>query len=222
MDSCFHFTSNVMNTSSKKPTWTTGSQTFRPTFEGALSYFIGTDCLLSAAPEYAFPPGNTDGSTFSEWGFALANYAKHDDGTKYSGFKGCTWTGDSYVMSDTMGVAQGQVCFHRTEGKDSCVDKTFSFGLKDGVVITGHHSSGVVTACESTQFEFGPSGCPTKDRIEDANGRLSYHLLGEDLDEHGHDDGQNEGATDSPGTTRKLAGYISTAIPAFFLGGMVN
>ena len=215
MDSCFHFTSNVMNTSSKKPTLSTGSNTFRPTFEGALSYFIGTECVLSAAPEDVFPPGNTDGSTFKEYGFGLANYDKHDDGTKYAGFADCTWEGNSYAMSDTMGVAQGKVIFHRTEGRTTTVDKTFSFEPKDGamfndVVITGHHSSVEIPECTSTQFVPSPVGCTSKG------------LSSEDHDEHGHDDGQNEGVADSPGTTRKLAGYISAAIPAFFLGGMVN
>ena len=42
-----------------KPTLTTAPYTFRPTKAGALSYFIGTDCLLKSGTEdEQFPPGN--------------------------------------------------------------------------------------------------------------------------------------------------------------------
>ena len=134
-----------------KPTLTTAPYTFRPTKQGALSYFIGTDCLLkSGTDEDQFPPGN-DGTDFKEYGFGLANY-----GPRYSGFSGCEWVGDSYVTGNNVGVAQGQVSFERTEGTISTVDKTFSFGIDEsgGVVITGHHSSAVIDEERSTQYVF--------------------------------------------------------------------
>ena len=161
-----------------KPTLTTGEFTFRPTIQGALSYFIGTDCILkSASPEYYFPPGNNDGSEFKEYGFALANYEPG-----MMGFADCQWEPDSYVEGKNIGVAQGKVTFFRNEGGiPTTVDKTFSFGVDDDgidgavieghqdevngddyfirlgtqvVVMTGHHSSVEVTEEESTQFVF--------------------------------------------------------------------
>lgn len=134
-----------------KPTLTAAPYTFRPTKEGALSYFIGTECLLkSGNAEDQYPPGN-DGSSFREYGFALANYGPH-----YSGISGCTWTADSYVTGENVGVAQGKVSFERTEGTTSTVDKTFTFGYAHpgDIVITGHHSSEEVEAGKSNQYVF--------------------------------------------------------------------
>ena len=127
-----------------KPTLSSAPYTFRPTMEGALSYFIGTECLLkSGSAEEQFPPGN-DGTSFREYGFALANYRRD-----YSGFSGCSWVGDSYIEGVNAGVAQGQIVFERSEGTTSVVDKTFSFGVcahSGNIVMTGHHSSGEVEA----------------------------------------------------------------------------
>ena len=39
---------------------------------GALSYFIGTECLLLADTDITYPLGN-DGMKFQEYGFAIAN-----------------------------------------------------------------------------------------------------------------------------------------------------
>jgi len=133
-----------------KPTLTTAQFTFRPTQEGALSYFIGTDCLLKSGNDGdQFPPGN-DGSAFREFGFALANYRTH------TGLSDCHWVPDSYVTGNNAGVAQGKVIFERTEGTTSVVDKTFSFGVcrSGAVVITGHHSSSDIGAEQSTQYTF--------------------------------------------------------------------
>ena len=135
-----------------KPTLTTAPYTFRPTMEGALSYFIGTECLLkSGNAQDQFPPGN-DGTSFKEYGFALANYRPD-----YSGFSGCSWVGESYVTGVNAGVAQGQVIFERSEGTTSVVDKTFSFGVcahSGDIVMTGHHSSTEIEADAdvSTQY----------------------------------------------------------------------
>jgi len=132
-----------------KPTLTTAPYTFRPTKEGALSYFIGTDCLLkSGHAGNQFPPGN-DGSAFKEYGFGLANYRAH------TGITGCKWVPNSYVTGENVGVAQGEVVFERKEGGASTVDKTFSFGVSSGSpVITGHHSSSDIDAGRSTQYVF--------------------------------------------------------------------
>ena len=101
--------------------------------------------------EEQFPPGN-DGTSFREYGFALANYRRD-----YSGFSGCSWVGDNYVEGVNAGVAQGKIVFERSEGTTSVVDKTFSFGVcahSGNIVMTGHHSSGEVEtdSLETTRY----------------------------------------------------------------------
>ena len=130
-----------------KPTLTTGNTTFRPTRNGALSYFIGTECLnLVGAPEDQFPEA---GSSFYEYGFALNNY----NGGR--GFVTPTvWDPASFLYrvrfeNCEAPVAMGPMCFtaNGTEaGSGPCVDKTFGFNrARDGtVLITTHHSSSVV------------------------------------------------------------------------------
>jgi hypothetical protein len=130
-----------------KPTLTTGNTTFRPTRNGALSYFIGTECLnLVGAPEDQFPEAN---SSFYEYGFALNNY----NGGR--GFVTPTvWDPASFLYrvrfeNCEAPVAMGPMCFtaNGTEaGSGPCVDKTFGFNRdRDGtVLITTHHSSSVV------------------------------------------------------------------------------
>lgn len=136
-----------------RPTLATAPYMFRPTIQGAMSYFIGTECLLkSGNAEDQFPPGN-DGTSFREHGFALANY-----GPSYSGISGCSWVPYGYVTGVNSGVAQGQVIFERVEGTESVVDKTFSFGTYAGsgdIVITAHDSSAAVERDMSTQYVFG-------------------------------------------------------------------
>lgn len=136
-----------------KPTLATAPYMFRPTIQGAMSYFIGTECLLkSGNAEDQFPPGN-DGTSFREHGFALANY-----GPSYSGISGCSWVPYAYVTGVNAGVAQGRVIFERVEGTESIVDKTFSFGIFAGsgdIVMTAHDSSAAVEAHNSTQYVFG-------------------------------------------------------------------
>lgn len=156
-----------------KPTLTTRPFTFRPTIEGALSYFIGTDCLLKAGgAEMQYPPGNT--GEFKEYGFGLANY---DADGMYKGFDSCDWIPDHYVTGNTVAVAQGQVEFHRKEGGSSIVDKTFSFGIakKNGVplpVITGHHSSAIIGPNSSTQYAPPAREGEIKSRAEKVGARL--------------------------------------------------
>jgi hypothetical protein len=130
-----------------KPTLTTGATTFRPTRNGALSYFIGTQCLRAAGtPADQFP---APGSSFYEYGFALANY---NGGTGY--VAPTVWDPASYFYrikweNCDAPVAMGAMCFTPTggaPGSGACVDKTFGFNReKDGnVVITTHHSSSTV------------------------------------------------------------------------------
>ena len=80
-----------------KSTLATVPYTFRPTKQGALSYFIGNDCLLKlGTDEDQFPPAELMAQTLGN-GFALANY-----GPRYSGFSGCTLAGDS-VTGESVG-----------------------------------------------------------------------------------------------------------------------
>ena len=132
-----------------KPTLTTQPYTYRTTPQGALSYFIGTECLqMIGTLEDQFPPGN-DGTMFQEYGFGLRNY------NNFTGFINPTvWDPEAFYYHldgpycDTS-MAMGQVCFtsngSETEG-NVCVDKTWAFGRNaDGIVeFTSHHSSAVV------------------------------------------------------------------------------
>lgn len=66
---------DLPNGVSFKPTLTTKPYTLRPTYQGALSYFIGTECLtLVGAEENFYPPLNSDGIFFYEYGFGIKNY----------------------------------------------------------------------------------------------------------------------------------------------------
>lgn len=130
-----------------KPTLTTGATTFRPTRSGALSYFIGTQCLRAAgSPADQFPAPN---SSFYEYGFALSNY---NGGT---GFVAPTvWDPKAFYYragweNCDAPLASGPMCFTAAgsaPGSGPCVDKTFGFNREKGgnVVITAHHSSAVV------------------------------------------------------------------------------
>ena len=131
-----------------KPTLTTGQTTLRPTRNGALSYFIGTQCLkLVGAPQDQFPSA---GSPFYEYGFALNNY---NGGQGY--VAPTVWDPASFLFrlkweNCDAPVAAGQMCFTAVgptgTAQEVCVDKTFAFNReKDGtVVITTHHSSALV------------------------------------------------------------------------------
>jgi len=138
-----------------KPTLTAQPYTLRPTRAGALSYFIGTECLnLAGTEQEQFPPGNYNGGLFQEFGFGLNNKPG------YSGWAVETvWDPDRFqyqlaTESDNTfcdsALAMGQICF--TPAHDAaqriCVDKTFGFSKtpeNSGVVITAHHSSAKVS-----------------------------------------------------------------------------
>lgn len=127
-----------------KPTLSTGATTLRPTRNGALSYFIGTQCLrMVGTPQDQYP---APGSSFYEYGFALKNY---------SGGQGwiapTVWNADAFLYrlkweNCDSPLAAGQMCFTAASGSLTCVDKTFAFNReKSGnVAITTHHSSAVV------------------------------------------------------------------------------
>lgn len=158
-----------------KPTLTGVPYTYRNDLEGALSYFIGTECLILSGSGYVFPPGNDRGQIFQENGFGLANYKSNYNGKEYyqkgwagafeQDFKYMTAV-QSQVNCDTA-LAIGRICFITKavpgEGvpeRDICVDKTFSFknaprGAPLNAVISSHHSSssvfgrGTLTQCQN-------------------------------------------------------------------------
>ena len=109
-----------------KPTYATAPQTFRPTFEGALSYFVGQNP--------AFPNDLTLGGGVG--GFALVSPG------------GAQWTShkiDNNViqLDGDSAISMGNISLTDAAGATSVVDKTFGFskGL-DGIVrINLHHSS---------------------------------------------------------------------------------
>merc|ERR1712061_285350 len=97
-----------------KPTLAGGSQTFRPTRKGALSYFVGGDS------EYP-----------------------NDSGFGIKGWRKVKFVNSAIWKQGNIGIAQGNVHFTNKDGSITTVDKTFGyFKAPDGsVVIILHHSS---------------------------------------------------------------------------------
>lgn len=97
-----------------KPTLTSGAQTFRPTKEGALAYFVGSDAR--------FPQDS---------GFAIKPWTS------------CTARNQVLQTHGMLGISMGNVDFTDTSGKVTTVDKTWVFIKEpDGNIrILLHHSS---------------------------------------------------------------------------------
>jgi hypothetical protein len=97
-----------------KPTLTHGEQTFRPTFEGALAYFVGGD------PN--FP---------NDSGFALNGWVESEEKI------------DSFVVHGNVVIVMGNVTLTSPDGDKVTVDKTFAYRLDDdgNLRIITHHSS---------------------------------------------------------------------------------
>jgi len=133
-----------------KPTVTAVGHTYRPTIEGALSYFIGTECLLLSHRAYNhgmfYPADNADGTKFQEHGFGINNYGGSTGWSPETYSQDFTYlTGGNFCHA---GVAMGRVCFVENNNPTQaagCVDKTFGFvkGAPDQLpaVFTSHHSS---------------------------------------------------------------------------------
>jgi hypothetical protein len=154
-----------------KPTLASVPYTQRNTLAGALSYFIGTDCMTEVAENtQVFPDGNENGEIFNEIGFGMNIRDKGWTNAKMYNFE--YLTGGPYCES---ALAIGQICWDKIvprEGLDpfSCVDKTFSFRKGTGgqfpAVITSHHSSQTVnsnstlTLCQDHECGSSPSYDP--------------------------------------------------------------
>jgi len=97
-----------------KPTLAGGSQTFRPTRQGALCYFVG----------------------------GCAEYP-NDSGFGIKGWRKVKFVNSAIWKQGNIGIAQGNVHFTNKDGSITTVDKTFGyFKAPDGnVVIILHHSS---------------------------------------------------------------------------------
>lgn len=96
-----------------KPTLASGEQTFRPTRDGALSYFVGHN------PDY---PG--DG------GFGLKSWRKVESETSAS------------FLDGDVGLWMGWVTFTDKDGNVTKVDKSWGYRKVDGALrIVLHHSS---------------------------------------------------------------------------------
>lgn len=97
-----------------KPTLAHGEQTFRPTFEGALAYFVG---------------GN--GNYPDDSGFALAPYVS-----------GTTNISEVFIHGD-IAIAQGNITLTSADASTVTVDKTFSYRMdsEGNLRIVTHHSS---------------------------------------------------------------------------------
>lgn len=134
-----------------KPTLTSVPYTQRNTLAGALSYFIGTECMtevnsMECNGPCVFPDGNENGDIFNENGFGQSVPDGWQNNMEYS-FN--YLAGGAYCDSS---IAIGQICWDKIDGdgSTSCVDKTFSFKKGDTsigqlpAVITSHHSSKVI------------------------------------------------------------------------------
>jgi len=163
-----------------KPTYTAVGHTYRPTIEGALSYFIGTECLLLSHRAYnhgmVYPADNADGTKFQEYGFGINNYGGSTGWSPVTYAEDFEYnTGGKFCHA---AVAMGRVCFvennNPRRAAASCVDKTFGFvkgepGLGQfSAVFTSHHSSGSIsdesnTICQEPipQDEFADNLIPT-------------------------------------------------------------
>ena len=97
-----------------KPTLTVAPQTFRPTKEGALAYFVGADA--------AFP---------DDKGFAL------------KGWQSYTFENSAVYINGDMALTMGKVRLTDAAGKVTEVDKTWGFKKDDAgkLRIVLHHSS---------------------------------------------------------------------------------
>lgn len=97
-----------------KPTLASGEQTFRTSYAGALSYFVG------ANPQFS-----------QDSGFAL------------KGWTGYQFTNAAVLINGDLGVTMGHVMLTDKHGKVTTVDKTWGFKKSpDGTVrIVLHHSS---------------------------------------------------------------------------------
>jgi len=97
-----------------KPTLASGAQTFRPTKEGALAYFVGND------PNYP-----------SDKGFALKDW------------RSCTAVNKVIQLNGPSATTMGDVFFTDSKGVVTKVDKTWGFVREnDGSIrIMLHHSS---------------------------------------------------------------------------------
>ena len=97
-----------------KPTLTVAPQTFRPTREGALSYFVGGDS--------AFP---------NDSGFAL------------KGWTACEIANNAIFIAGDSATTMGNVSFTGKDGQVTTVDKTWKFVKDDAgnLRIVVHHSS---------------------------------------------------------------------------------
>lgn len=135
-----------------KPTYTTVPNTYRDTYNGALSYFIGTDCMAEIGEKFL----DTSGKIVHDDGFAINNspdgqtlgWSAAEAGGVNSGkdFVGGEFQYRVKGNSCHQAVAQGPICFTARSGKgNGCVDKTFAYVKVEGagvpLVLVTHHSS---------------------------------------------------------------------------------
>ena len=111
LDSLYDFDNSVVLF---KPTLSGGKQTFRPTKQGALSYFVGQD------PKYPL-----------DTGFGIKFWRKIESDTA------------ALLIDETFAMWMGKVSFSNKDGQTTIVDKSWVYKLdEEGVLrIILHHSS---------------------------------------------------------------------------------
>lgn len=140
-----------------KPTLTSAPYTFRPTFDSALSYFVG---------------GNTNYP--NDKGFALES----PTGSPWSSYK----IENKVVQLDgDSAIAMGNIYLYDTAGKVTVVDKTFGYNKSsDGTMrLNLHHSSQVTNPAI---HPVSPTGAPLYRFLDSADGSHLFTNSVEEID----------------------------------------
>lgn len=137
-----------------KPTLTEYPYVYRPTQDGALSYFVGT-CVCPGVEKPKEPGcGKEDGYYAPDTGFAFGpdfkGWSKVErGGTEKGGRPGTNFWYNSGGRWCETPQAQGPICFTAAvDGSVTCVDKTFTFVSNPDrshgampALLSAHHSS---------------------------------------------------------------------------------
>ena len=135
-----------------KPTLASAPQTFRPTFDGALSYFVGGNSTYPSDLALSNGVG----------GFALVS----PQGNPWSSFK----IENKVVQLDgDSAISLGNIYLYDEKGEATVVDKTFGWNKSsDGTMrLNLHHSS---SRTETSNLPSSPTGAPLYRFVDRADG----------------------------------------------------
>lgn len=139
LETAYAYGSDQKGTVNFKPTLTTSPNTFRPTFHGALSYFVGEQCMVEAG---------LDGRVRGDDGFALNREGKgfRSPDTSHAAFT--VQTGGAFCHVAMVQFTFRAAAFNGDLTAGTGVDKSFVYtrGPGGGLQIALHHSSEKVVA----------------------------------------------------------------------------